>query len=150
MVLMGMKSGVRKYPKDFFMRSYEKKINTSDGILDSFFFQVTGNKWLALELGFVGLEDSPQHFIHHRNFGRALTKVMIWPAKIGNTLAARGLEEPCASFPDFCDNCQFHVIYCVSSYFEEFLIHDSRSRGFMILKKIWPNLLGLHHFLLNT
>ena len=32
-----------------------------------------------------------------------------------NTLAARGLEE-CASFPDFCDNRQFHdVIYCVSS-----------------------------------
>jgi len=31
------------------------------------------------------------------------------------TLAARGLEEPCASFPDFCDNRQFHVIYCVSS-----------------------------------
>ena len=56
--------------------------------------------------------------------------------KVRHTLAARGLEEPCASFPDFCDNCQFHVIYCVSSrvctYFEEFLIHDSR--GFMILK----------------
>jgi len=34
------------------------------------------------------------------------------------TLAARGLEEPCASFPDFCDNRQFHV-----NYFEEFLIH---------------------------
>ena len=32
-----------------------------------------------------------------------------------NTLTARGLEEPCASFPDFCDNHQFHVIYCVSS-----------------------------------
>ncbi len=31
------------------------------------------------------------------------------------TLAARGLEEPCVSFPDFCDNRQFHVIYCVSS-----------------------------------
>jgi hypothetical protein len=26
------------------------------------------------------------------------------------TLAAHGLEEPCASFPDFCDNRQFHVI----------------------------------------
>ena len=26
------------------------------------------------------------------------------------TLAARGLEEPCASFPDFWDNRQFHVI----------------------------------------
>ena len=25
------------------------------------------------------------------------------------TLAARGLEEPCVSFPDFCDNCQFHA-----------------------------------------
>ena len=32
------------------------------------------------------------------------------------TLAARGLEEPCASFPDFCDNHQFHIIYCVSSH----------------------------------
>jgi len=32
------------------------------------------------------------------------------------TLAARVLEEPCASFPDFCENRQFHVIYyCVSS-----------------------------------
>jgi len=31
------------------------------------------------------------------------------------TLAARGLEEPCSSFPDFCNNRQFHVIYCVSS-----------------------------------
>jgi len=29
------------------------------------------------------------------------------------TLAARGLEEPCASFPDFCNNRQFPVIYCV-------------------------------------
>jgi len=54
------------------------------------------------------------------------------------TLAVCGLGEPCASFPDFCDNRQFHVIYCVSShlctilYFEEFLIHDSRV--FMILK----------------
>jgi len=55
-------------------------------------------------------------------------------------------------FPWFCDNRQFHVIYCVSSrvctYFEEFLIHDSR--GFMILKNNWPNLLGLCHFPLNT
>jgi len=33
-------------------------------------------------------------------------------------------------------------------YFEEFLIHNSR--GFMILKKILPNLLGLCHFPLNT
>jgi hypothetical protein len=55
-----------------------------------------------------------------------------------NTLAARGLEEPCASFPDFCDNHQFHIIYCVYSrlckvlFFEEFLIHESH--GFMILK----------------
>jgi len=31
------------------------------------------------------------------------------------TLATRGLEEPFVSFPDFCDNHQFHVIYCVSS-----------------------------------
>jgi hypothetical protein len=62
-----------------------------------------------------------------------------------NTLAARGLEEPCVSFPDFCNNCQFPVIYCISS---QFLIHDSR--GFMILKKIRPNLLGLCYFPLNT
>jgi hypothetical protein len=33
-------------------------------------------------------------------------------------------------------------------YFEEFMIHDSR--GFIILKNHWPNLLGLCHFLLNT
>jgi len=33
-------------------------------------------------------------------------------------------------------------------YFEEFLIHDSR--GFMILKIIRLNLLGLCHFPLNT
>jgi len=26
------------------------------------------------------------------------------------TLAARGLEEPCASFPDFFNNHQFHII----------------------------------------
>ena len=26
-----------------------------------------------------------------------------------NTLAARGLEEPCVSFPDFCNNRQFPV-----------------------------------------
>ena len=43
----------------------------------------------------------------------------------------RGLEEPCASFPDFCNNRQFHVIYSTVFplvyvlYFEEFLIHDS-------------------------
>ncbi len=40
------------------------------------------------------------------------------------------------SFPDFCDNRQFHVIYVFPLvyvlYFEEFPIHDSR--GFMILK----------------
>jgi hypothetical protein len=38
--------------------------------------------------------------------------------------------------PDFFENNQFHVIYCVSLayvlFFEEFLIHVSR--GFMILK----------------
>ena len=34
-----------------------------------------------------------------------------------NTLDARGgLEEPCVSFPDFCNNCQFPVIYCISSH----------------------------------
>ena len=27
-----------------------------------------------------------------------------------NTLAVHGLEKPCASVPDFCDNRQFHVI----------------------------------------
>ena len=40
----------------------------------------------------------------------------------------------------------FPLVYVL--YFEEFLIHDSH--GFMILKKIWPNLLGLCHFPLNT
>jgi len=28
----------------------------------------------------------------------------------GSTLAALGLEEPCASFPDLCNNRQFPVI----------------------------------------
>ena len=36
------------------------------------------------------------------------------------TLAARGLEER-ASFPDFCDNRQFHAIYCVYSRFMYFI-----------------------------
>jgi len=54
------------------------------------------------------------------------------------TLAAHGMEEPCAGFPDFCDNRQFHVIYSTVFplvyvlYFKEILIHDSH--GFMILK----------------
>ncbi len=38
---------------------------------------------------------------------------LLWFLQV--TLAARGLEEPCASFPDFCDNRQFPVIYCVFS-----------------------------------
>ena len=55
-------------------------------------------------------------------------------------------EGTCASFPDFCNNRQFHVIYCVYLsfmllYFEEFLIHDLC--GFVILKNNWLNLLGL-------
>ncbi len=34
-----------------------------------------------------------------------------------NTLDARGgLEEPCVSFPYFFNNCQFPVIYCISSH----------------------------------
>ena len=42
-----------------------------------------------------------------------------------------------ASFPDFCNNRQFYVLFTVFTlanvlYFKEFLIHDSR--GFMILK----------------
>ena len=46
------------------------------------------------------------------------TAFLVLPRANGGaiTLAARGLEEPCLSFPDFCDNCQFHVIYCVSSH----------------------------------
>ena len=40
----------------------------------------------------------------------------------------------------------FPLVYVL--YFEEFLIHDSR--GFMILKKIGPNLLGLCYFPLNN
>jgi hypothetical protein len=47
----------------------------------------------------------------------------------GKTLAARGLEEHIyASFPDFCDNRPFYVIFCVSrlcTFFKEFLIYDS-------------------------
>jgi len=37
---------------------------------------------------------------------------------VPQTLTARGLEDggTCASFPDFCDNHQFHVIYCVYSH----------------------------------
>ena len=54
-----------------------------------------------------------------------------------------------ASSPDFCNNCQFYVIYLANEpYFEEFMIHNSR--GFMILKNNWPNLLDLCHFLLNS
>jgi len=30
------------------------------------------------------------------------------------TLAARGLEGTCANYPDFFENHQFHVIYCVT------------------------------------
>ena len=37
-------------------------------------------------------------------------------SKMIQTLAVRGLEEHCASFPDFCDNYQFHVISCVYSH----------------------------------
>jgi len=32
-----------------------------------------------------------------------------------HSLLVGWMEEPCASFPNFCDNRQFHVIYCVSS-----------------------------------
>ena len=35
-----------------------------------------------------------------------------------------------ANYPDFCEDHQFHVIYCVTLayvlYFEKFLTHDSR------------------------
>jgi len=48
------------------------------------------------------------------------------------TLAACGLEEPCASFPDFCDNMLFTVFPLVYVLYFEDLIHDSR--GFMVLK----------------
>jgi hypothetical protein len=53
-----------------------------------------------------------------------------------------------ASFPDFCNNHQFYVIYANVLYVEEFPIHDSR--GFLILKNSLPNLLGLCRFPLNT
>jgi len=42
----------------------------------------------------------------------------------------------------------FAIIVSFMLPFEEFLIHNSR--GFMILKKIGPNLLGLCYFPLNT
>jgi hypothetical protein len=40
--------------------------------------------------------------------------IFLPPASLrGKTLAARGLEEHIyASFPDFCDNRPFYVIYC--------------------------------------
>ena len=42
------------------------------------------------------------------------------------------------NYPDFCENHQFHVIYCVTIvyvlYFPEFWIHDSRR--FMIYCQI--------------
>jgi len=58
------------------------------------------------------------------------------PVEYPNTLATRGLEEPCASFPDFAIIISFMLftvfplIYVL--YFKEFLIHDSC--GFMIMK----------------
>ena len=55
------------------------------------------------------------------------------------TLAARGWAggtSCCANYPDFFENNQFRVIYCVTLAYvlfsEEFLIHDSR--GFVLLK----------------
>ena len=46
-------------------------------------------------------------------------------------LRVHGLGEPCASFPDFCNNCQFHVIYCELKIIQtlvdvwEYLSHNS-------------------------
>jgi hypothetical protein len=40
------------------------------------------------------------------------------------------------------------LLSLLCTFFEEFLIHDSR--GFMIFKNNWLNLLGLCHFPLNT
>jgi hypothetical protein len=64
-----------------------------------------------------------------------------------NTLAARGLEEPWVSLV-FAIIVSFLLSSRLCTLFQRILIHDSR--GFMILKKIWPNLLGLCHFPLNT
>jgi len=57
------------------------------------------------------------------------------------TLAARNLVRVSLIFAIIVS-----VVSCY--YFEEFLIHDSR--GFMILKKIGSNLLGLRYFPLNS
>ena len=45
-------------------------------------------------------------------------------------------------------SCYYCVALAYVLFFEQFLIHNSR--GFMILKNNWPNLLGLCHFLFNT
>ncbi len=68
------------------------------------------------------------------------------------TLTAHGLEEHVrvslifAIIVTFMLFTVFTLVYVL--YFKEFLIHDSC--GFMILKKNWPNLLGLCRFPLNT
>jgi len=72
--------------------------------------------------------------------------------KLEKTLAARGRRNLVwvsmifAIIVSFMLFTVFPLVYVL--YFKEFLTHDSR--GFMILKNNWPNLLGLCHFLLNT
>jgi len=64
-------------------------------------------------------------------------------------IAARGLEEPCASFPDF--RCQFHVITVFPLVNNNIILSRShRSSRFTWIHDFEPNLLGLCYFPLNT
>jgi len=49
----------------------------------------------------------------------------------------RGMGEPCASFPDFCDNCQFHVIYSIVLCFLSFMYFISKNFWFTIHMDSW-------------
>ena len=80
------------------------------------------------------------------HLGRASTSVQ-------KTLAAGGLEEHIMRVSLIFAIIVSFMLFTVFTlanvlYFEEFLIHDSR--GFMILKNICLNLLGLCQFPLNT
>jgi hypothetical protein len=60
----------------------------------------------------VGAKTAPRHGCGEKWFfgpGMNVHRIL-YNFQHANTLAARGLEEPCASFSDFCNNRQFHVI----------------------------------------
>jgi hypothetical protein len=81
--------------------------------------------------------DSGEYLLWGRIIWR-LASIIVAPGE-----SKHSLRVGCANYPDFCENHQFHVIYCVTlayvTFFEElFLIHDSR--GFIILRiidQIW-------------